>query len=332
MTNDLSEICKKISSFFCGLDQNDDCRILIFFDNLNRDLAEAFKSLYEQFKIQVAFQELPYKKKLNEFPQEAILQAKKLENKDLIIILSSGNLIFNCHLHSVFSPFKKLNTVKSRSFYLPPFPKESLIRILSADFQEYIEYEKTLLNAFYKSRNIRILAQNGTDITLKIRDFVVTPYQCLEPSSHALFHFGEISSAIYENSSEGTIVYDTDLSMGKLCSKLILDVKEGKIMKYTIESKEDPVIEEFLDVLNKSDDNAKIIAELGIGINPKAVISGFKTENESVRGTCHLDLGDNIIFGGSNKSNFHGGGCINKPTIISNDETIIKNGNYIHRR
>lgn len=49
------------------------------------------------------------------------------------------------------------------------------------------------------------------------------------------------------------------------------------------------------------------LAELGIGLNPCARLTGVIMEDETVRGTAHFCFGDNSRFGGANRSGFHGG-------------------------
>lgn len=52
-------------------------------------------------------------------------------------------------------------------------------------------------------------------------------------------------------------------------------------------------------------------------------------EDESKRGTCHLDLGNNIGLGGKNRSNLHMGGVIIAPTVEANGRKVIVDGKLI---
>lgn len=63
-------------------------------------------------------------------------------------------------------------------------------------------------------------------------------------------------------------------------------------------------------ILNKYGKEAKNIAELGIGTNDQAIITGFTLEDEKVMGTVHIAVGDNSSFGGKIEVNSHLDGII----------------------
>jgi len=47
------------------------------------------------------------------------------------------------------------------------------------------------------------------------------------------------------------------------------------------------------------------VAELGIGLNPLAELSGAMLEDEGCLGTAHLGMGSNATIGGENEVPFH---------------------------
>jgi leucyl aminopeptidase (aminopeptidase T) len=49
------------------------------------------------------------------------------------------------------------------------------------------------------------------------------------------------------------------------------------------------------------------VAEVGIGGNALARLSGIIMEDEAVRDTCHVCFGDNARYGGTNPASWHGG-------------------------
>ena len=81
-----------------------------------------------------------------------------------------------------------------------------------------------------------------------------------------------------------------------------------------------------------TDDGARTIAELGIGLNPKARLVGIMLEDEKAFRTAHIAFGSNIgMPGGSNASNTHIDYLIHRPTIVARFEglterTIIQDG------
>jgi leucyl aminopeptidase (aminopeptidase T) len=74
------------------------------------------------------------------------------------------------------------------------------------------------------------------------------------------------------------------------------------------------------------DENAYVIAELGIGTNEVARLTGAVLEDEKVLGTVHVAIGRNTGFGGVNMSKIHLDFIITNPTLKIDGKVVIKNG------
>jgi len=77
----------------------------------------------------------------------------------------------------------------------------------------------------------------------------------------------------------------------------------------------DAGIMQFLEDMFQKYPQARNIAELGIGTNPKASKPDNILEAEKIAGTIHLALGDNSTFGGQVKVPFHQDFVLFKPTV-----------------
>ena len=71
----------------------------------------------------------------------------------------------------------------------------------------------------------------------------------------------------------------------------------------------------LLKTLDAGGDSGRLLAELGIGTNPAATLSGSILEDEKVVGTAHLAFGTNVSFGGTNASAVHIDGMLLEPTV-----------------
>jgi len=58
-----------------------------------------------------------------------------------------------------------------------------------------------------------------------------------------------------------------------------------------------------------------VIAEFGVGTNPKAGLKTNILESEKILGTIHVAFGDNATFGGRNRAAFHQDFLVFKPTV-----------------
>lgn len=66
---------------------------------------------------------------------------------------------------------------------------------------------------------------------------------------------------------------------------------------------------------SKYPDRIRRVGELGIGINPVAVLMGLAIMDEKVFGTAHIGIGSNSWFGGAIKTIFHGDMVFKNPTF-----------------
>ncbi len=71
------------------------------------------------------------------------------------------------------------------------------------------------------------------------------------------------------------------------------------------------------------------IAEIGIGTNDKAKLSGLILEDEKVLGTAHIALGNNLSMGGNVSVGIHLDGVIKKPDIWFDNKQIMKKGKLL---
>ena len=81
-----------------------------------------------------------------------------------------------------------------------------------------------------------------------------------------------------------------------------------------------------LENIFKSIENSTNVAEIGVGTNPMARLSGNVLEDEKVLGTVHVAFGSNTSFGGSVDAELHLDGIIKYPTVFVDTHVIIKDG------
>jgi leucyl aminopeptidase (aminopeptidase T) len=75
--------------------------------------------------------------------------------------------------------------------------------------------------------------------------------------------------------------------------------------------------------------DARNIAEFGIGTNDMAKLSGILLEDEKVKGTIHIALGNNITMGGSVNVPIHLDGVVKKPTVYLDGKLLMRNGELL---
>ena len=211
---------------------------------------------------------------------------------------------------------------------LPGITEDMMIRCLSADYKTIAERSKRLSEELQKGDEIRVTSPAGTDITLKRGDRYPKPDTGLYRNSgdYGNLPAGETFFAPIEGSAQGMIVYEAAMAgVGRLKKQITVVVRDGLAVEIS-GGKEAELLNGLVDAVGTYGRN---IAELGIGTNDKAKITGVILEDEKVMGTVHIALGDNKSMGGDVAVSSHLDGLILKPTVYVDDRIIMDAGKLL---
>jgi leucyl aminopeptidase (aminopeptidase T) len=128
---------------------------------------------------------------------------------------------------------------------------------------------------------------------------------------------GEAYIAPVEGSVEGILVI-THAPTARLSSPVRVRIEKGCAV--AVEG-EDPY-RATLEAIFARDPANRVVAELGVGTNPKAADPVNVLEAEKIAGTVHLAFGDNRTFGGANSAPYHGDSVIFDPGLWFDEERV----------
>ena len=74
------------------------------------------------------------------------------------------------------------------------------------------------------------------------------------------------------------------------------------------------------------------IAEFGFGMNPRSHISGNQIEDQVVRGSAYIAIGDNTALGGSTGVGFQLRGVMSKASVELEDVDLVVDGKVTARK
>lgn len=204
---------------------------------------------------------------------------------------------------------------------------------MNIDYDGMVDIADKLKKKFENAKIAHVSAPGGTDIVLQIEDRgFSTDVKITKEPYIANLPCGEIWCGPIETKGDGIIVCDGSIGdIGKVKKPLNIVVKNGKIIK--LESKDKKLVKQ-VEKLISLDKEASIIGELGIGLNPRAKLSGILLEDEKALKTAHIAFGNNTdMQGGQNTSITHRDFLFYNPTIkitYKDDSTkiLMKNGNF----
>ena len=85
----------------------------------------------------------------------------------------------------------------------------------------------------------------------------------------------------------------------------------------------------FMELLTAHGEDGTNVAELGIGTNEKAILTGNILEDEKILGTAHVAFGASAAIGGNVQVPVHLDCVVMKPTVELDGEAIVRDGELL---
>jgi leucyl aminopeptidase (aminopeptidase T) len=111
--------------------------------------------------------------------------------------------------------------------------------------------------------------------------------------------------------------------VGRLEEPVTLTVENGRLADAT-----GPKGAEWLALLTAHGEDGRNFAELGVGTNERATLTGNVLEDEKMLGTAHIAFGASSSFGGNVTVPVHDDAVILDPTLIVGGTTVIDAGRF----
>jgi leucyl aminopeptidase (aminopeptidase T) len=136
---------------------------------------------------------------------------------------------------------------------------------------------------------------------------------------------GEGFIAPVEGTSEGTLVVDGSIAgVGLLDTPVSLTVEGGHLTAATGSDGET-----LMGLLTVHGEDGTNVAELGIGTNDEAILTGNILEDEKILGTAHVAFGASAAIGGTVQVPVHLDCVILEPTVEIDGRTILSRGELL---
>jgi leucyl aminopeptidase (aminopeptidase T) len=211
---------------------------------------------------------------------------------------------------------------------LPGVTEEIMVRCMNADYHEIARRTHAICDLLEKTREIRVKAPGGTDITMPIegRQPHASSGLFREKGQWGNLPTGEAYLAPLEGRSNGVVVVDGSMAgVGVTSQPIRIVVEHG----YATDITGGEEARKLIQLLEPHGRDARTVAEFGIGTNDRAILTGVILEDEKVMGTIHIAFGDNKSMGGSVRVASHLDGLVKSPTVWFDDRMIMDAGRLL---
>jgi leucyl aminopeptidase (aminopeptidase T) len=210
---------------------------------------------------------------------------------------------------------------------LPGVTEEMLGRVMSADMDGLRRRGEALAELLTAGSEATITDANGSNLTLGLGDRAGIPDagDLAAPGAFGNLPCGEGFIAPIEGTSEGTLVVDgTIAGLGRVTEPVTLTVKDGHLTDATGEQGA-----ELMALLATGGPEGTNTAELGIGTNEKAILTGELLEDEKIYGTCHVAFGASAGIGGTIQVPVHIDCVVMRPEVAIDGKVVARDGELL---
>jgi leucyl aminopeptidase (aminopeptidase T) len=284
------------------------------------EIARAFWEQARAKGAEVIFAEMLPRKTSGEEPPAPIAQ-----------LMAESNVVL-CPTTKSLSHTKARRAASARGVRmasLPTITKEMMVRCLTADYGNIAALTKRVTERLSKGSKFRVESELGTSLELERQGRTVEADTGLltQPGDFGNLPAGEAFFAPMEGTTNGRIVFDGSVAdLGKLTEPIELQVEQGmaRIVSTSAASQQ---LDRYLSAQGPAAYN---IAELGVGTNDRAIVSGYILEDEKVLGTVHIALGNNAGMGGTINVPIHLDGLIRNATLYVDGELVLDKGRLVN--
>jgi leucyl aminopeptidase (aminopeptidase T) len=222
---------------------------------------------------------------------------------------------------------KAASEAGARIATLPGVTEQMLARVMSADMAELRRKGDAVAELLTAASEARIRCANGSDLTLGLEGREAIP-DAGELDGEAAFGnlpCGEGFIAPVEGSCAGTLVVDgTIAGVGIPAEPVRMELLDGRLATAS-----GPEGEALLELLREHGEEATTVAELGIGTNEKAELTGNVLEDEKILGTAHVAFGASAAIGGRIQVPVHLDCVVMRPTVTIGETEVVREGEFL---
>lgn len=217
---------------------------------------------------------------------------------------------------------KRANENGARCATLPGVTEDMLARVMSADMEGLRLKGHAVADALDRAVEAHITDARGTDLRLDLsgREAIPDAGELTERGAFGNLPCGE--GFISPKDGNGTLVIDGSMAGVGLVDQPVELVVEGGHLT----SARGGQGMAFMELLTLHGDDGTNIAELGVGTNEKAKLTGEVLEDEKILGSIHVAFGASAGIGGTVQVPVHLDCVVMKPTLELDGEVIVRDG------
>jgi leucyl aminopeptidase (aminopeptidase T) len=220
---------------------------------------------------------------------------------------------------------KAASEVGARIATLPGVTEEMLARVMSADMEALRRKGAAVAAALDAGSEARLRCPNGSDlrVSLEGREAIPDAGELTARGAFGNLPCGE--GFIAPAGAEGRLVIDGSIAgVGLVDAPVELTVADGNLAEASGDAGA-----KLIELLTAHGRDGTNVAELGVGTNEKATLTGNILEDEKILGTCHVAFGASAAIGGNVQVPVHLDCVVMQPSLEIDGEPVVREGELL---
>jgi leucyl aminopeptidase (aminopeptidase T) len=219
---------------------------------------------------------------------------------------------------------KAASDAGARGATMPGVTIDMLARVMAVDFAALRARSAAVAHALREADEAHLSCPRGSDLRLDLRgrDGISDDGDLSAPGAFGNLPCGE--GFIAPAGGEGTVVASSLAAIGLAAEPARLTVRDGRLAEAT-----GPEGERLLEALRAHGDAGVNLAELGVGTNDRATLTGNVLEDEKILGTVHVAFGASAGIGGTVAVPIHLDVVVLDATLTAGGEPILEAGRLV---
>jgi leucyl aminopeptidase (aminopeptidase T) len=289
--------------------------VAVVFNGEQRTIADALAEAANHRARAVTLLEFPPTSRHGEEPPAEVAEA--MLAADVVLAPTSRSL-------SLTEARQAATRRGARIATLPMITEDIFVRTVPIDYAELKLISESVAARLTGASSARVTSPAGTDIVLSLegRSGRSDDGHLQAPGSFGNLPAGEGYIAPVETVGDGMIVIDGSLAgYGRLVDPVHITVQDGRAVEASGEAGR-----WLMETLTVGGEHGCALAELGIGTNPAAGLSGNVLEDEKAIGTAHLAFGASLGIGGANAATVHIDGVMLRVSVEVDGVALLDDG------
>jgi leucyl aminopeptidase (aminopeptidase T) len=289
--------------------------VVVVVDSPLQDVGEALRDEAERAEADAVLAVMSPRANHGEEPPPPIAEA--LAACDVFIAPASRSL-------SHTQARKRATDKGARGATMPTVTADMLARLMDVDFDLLRARSLALAQLLEAADEAHVTCPRGTDLRLDLtgRRGLADDGDLTAPGAFGNLPCGE--GFIAPAGGEGTVATRSIAALGLVQGHPAhLTVENGRLIQAT-----GPEGERLLEMLTGAGEQGTNLAELGVGTNDRARLTGNILEDEKMLGTVHVAFGASAAIGGTVAVPIHLDVMVTDATLTIGDVTVLDGGRY----